>query len=78
MRLLRRRAAAGVTVVSVLHDLALALLADRLVVLDQGRVRASGRSDDPALHAALIAVFGGAIRIEQIGERWVPLADLAR
>ena len=76
--LLRRRAAAGVAVVSVLHDLALALLADRVVVLEQGRLRASGRSDDPALHAVLIAVFGGAIRIERIGERWVPIASLAR
>jgi iron complex transport system ATP-binding protein len=76
--LLRRRAAAGIAVVSVLHDLALALLADRVVVLEGGRLRASGRSDDPMLHAALIAVFGGAIRIERIGERWVPLANLAR
>ena len=78
VRLLRRRAAAGVAVVSVLHDLALALLADHVIVLEQGRVRASGRSDDATLHAVLVAVFGGAIRIERIGERWVPVADLAR
>ena len=78
VQLLRRRAAAGVTVVSVLHDLALALLADRLIVLDRGRVRAVGRSDDAALHAALIDVFGGAIRIERVGSRWVPVADLER
>ena len=76
VQLLRRRAAAGVTVVSVLHDLALALLADRLIVLDRGRLRAVGRSDDAALHAALIDVFGGAIRIERVGARWVPVADL--
>ena len=76
--LLRRQAAVGVAVVSVLHDLALALLADRVVVLEGGRLRASGRSDDPTLHEVLTAVFGGAIRIERIGERWVPLANLAR
>jgi len=78
VQLLRRRAAAGVTVVSVLHDLALALLADRLIVLEHGRLRAVGHSDDPALHAALIAVFGGAIRIERVGARWVPVANLER
>jgi iron complex transport system ATP-binding protein len=78
VRLLRRRAAAGVTVVSVLHDLALALLADRVLVLERGQLRAAGRSDDPALHAALVEVFGGAIRIERVGERWVPIARLER
>ena len=77
VQLLRRRAAAGVTVISVLHDLAFALLADRLIVLDHGRLRVIGRSDDPALHAALIDVFGGAIRIERVGTRWVPVANLA-
>ena len=78
VQLLRRRAAAGVTVVSVLHDLALALLADRLVVLERGRLCAIGRSDEPALHEALIDVFGGAIRIERVGARWVPVANLDR
>jgi len=78
VQLLRRRAATGVTVVSVLHDLALALLADRLIVLDRGRLRAVGRSDDATLHAALIEVFGGAIRIERVGARWVPVANLER
>ena len=76
VQLLRRRAAAGVTVVSVLHDLALALLADRVIVLERGRLRAVGRSDEPALHGALIDVFGGAIRIERVGARWVPVANL--
>ncbi len=78
VQLLRRRAAAGVTVVSVLHDVALALLADRLIVLDRGRVCAVGRSDEPVLHAALIDVFGGAIRIERVGARWLPVANLER
>ena len=76
VRLLRQRAAAGVTVVSVLHDLALALLADRLVVLDRGRLCAVGRSDEPGLHEALIGVFGEAIRIVRVGARWVPVANL--
>jgi iron complex transport system ATP-binding protein len=64
------------TVVSVLHDLPLALRADRLVVLHQGRVQAQGTHDDPAVHAALVAVFEGAIRIQRMGMRFYSLPDL--
>ena len=59
----------------MLHDLTLALGADRLVVLAAGRVRADGRADDPAVHAALVDVFGGAISIERLVSngtaRWI-------
>ena len=64
------------TVISVLHDLSLALAADRLVVLAAGRVRAAGGRDDPAVHAALREVFGGAIRIERVGGEWLAVPDL--
>jgi iron complex transport system ATP-binding protein len=70
-RLLRRRAAGGTTVVSVLHDLSLALVADRVVLMDKGRVRAEGVTDDAALHAALVDTFEGAIRVERAGGRWI-------
>jgi iron complex transport system ATP-binding protein len=73
VRLLQQQARTGVTVVSVLHDLPLALQADRLVVMAEGRIRAEGRCDDPGLHAAMIEVFGGAIRIERIGPLWVAI-----
>ena len=64
------------TVVSVLHDLPLALQADRLVVMKAGRVRFEGTHDDPAVHAALIEVFGNAIRVERVGARFVAVPDL--
>lgn len=76
VRLLQTQARRGHAVVSVLHDLALALLADRLVVMERGRVRADGPPDDPAVHAALAEVFGGALRIERIGERWIAVPQL--
>jgi iron complex transport system ATP-binding protein len=76
VRLLQRQARAGTTVLCVLHDLSLALQADHLVLMQAGRVRAEGSRDDPALHAELIDVFGGAIRIERIGERWLTLPNL--
>jgi iron complex transport system ATP-binding protein len=70
-QLLRRQVASGVTVVSVLHDLSLALLADHLVIVDRGRVRASGSSQETQLHRVLIDIFGGAIRVERFEQRWI-------
>jgi iron complex transport system ATP-binding protein len=63
-------------VISVLHDLSLALAADRLIVLAAGAVRAVGTCDDPAVQAALVEVFDGAIRIERVGAQWVALPQL--
>jgi iron complex transport system ATP-binding protein len=60
---LARRLAATHTVVTVLHDLSLALHADRVLLLHQGQVQANAAFDDPRLHAALVRVFEGAVRI---------------
>ncbi|MEO6897999.1 MAG: ABC transporter ATP-binding protein, partial [Caldimonas sp.] len=77
VRLLREQVRAGVAVVSVLHDLSLALLADRLVLMESGRIRADGASDDPDLHRALVEVFGGAIRIARFDDHWIVIPQLA-
>ncbi|MEQ1807894.1 MAG: ABC transporter ATP-binding protein, partial [Burkholderiaceae bacterium] len=74
-RLLRRLSATR-TVVSVLHDLSLALQADRVVVLSQGLVQVQAGHDDPKLHAHLVAVFDGAIRIETHRGRALALPNL--
>lgn len=77
VRLLQRLAHRdGLAVVSVLHDLSLALQADRLVVMQHGRVRAEGASGDPEVHAALEAVFDHAIRIVAVGGRWVAIPEI--
>jgi len=62
VRLLRRLAATH-TVVTVMHDLPLALAADRVLLLDAGGLRADAPAADPALHAAIAACFGGAVHI---------------
>ncbi len=76
VRLVQRQVRAGVTVVSVLHDLSLALLADRLIVMDRGRIVAAGSRDHAALHTALVNVFGSAIRIVPFESRWVAVPHL--
>ncbi|MEO8279690.1 MAG: ABC transporter ATP-binding protein [Ideonella sp.] len=52
------------SVLSVLHDLPIAMQADRLLVLEQGRLRAEGAPSDPGVQAALVDVFEGSIRID--------------
>lgn len=54
-------------VLSVLHDLPIAMQADRVLVLEAGKLQADGSPSDGAVQAALIRVFGGAIRIETDG-----------
>ena len=74
---LAARARAGLAVVSVLHDVTAALAADRVWVLDRGRLVADGSPHSGELRAALVKVFGGAFSIEpvQLGAarttRWV-------
>jgi iron complex transport system ATP-binding protein len=74
-RSLRTRAQAGAAVISVMHDLTLALGADRIVVMRQGRIAADGPPHDAALQAALAEVFEHAFTIQAVdagaGRRWV-------
>jgi ABC-type cobalamin/Fe3+-siderophores transport system ATPase subunit len=63
----------GTTVVSVLHEISMALQADHLVVMDKGRILHQGRCADAATHQALIDVFDGRIAIHAIGNQWVTL-----
>ena len=75
VRALRARAQRGTTVVTVLHDLTLALAADRVLVLDQGRVVGDGPPDSTQLHAALAQTFAQAFAVHTVatagGPRWV-------
>ena len=66
-RRLAQDAARPRKVLTVVHDLPIALLADRLIVLDGGRPRAEGAPADPRVQRALVDVFHGAIRIEADG-----------
>ncbi len=75
VRLMRKLGQQG-TVVSVLHDLNLALQADRLVVMADGQIMTAGPSADEGVQAALVSVFGGAISIRQIGSQWLAVPEI--
>ncbi|XVJ70689.1 MAG: ABC transporter ATP-binding protein [Rhizobacter sp.] len=59
------------TVVSVLHDVSLALQADQVVVMKAGQIHGQGRTSDPSLHQSLVEVFDNALRIEQVSGRYL-------
>jgi iron complex transport system ATP-binding protein len=71
LAIVRALVAQGVTVVSVLHEISMALHADAVVVMDQGQVRHHGPSGDAATHAALTRVFDARIAIHALAGQWV-------
>lgn len=71
--LVRELVAQGRTVVSVLHEITLALMADEVVVMAQGRVVHAGAAQAAAAHRALESVFDGRIAIHPLGDRWVAI-----
>ena len=80
LRCLAQRARSGAAVAVVLHDITQALAADRVLVMDGGRLVADGAPRDGALQAALVAVFDGAFSIEVVTAqgrpRWVAVPAL--
>ena len=58
-----RQLASTHTIITVLHDLPLAVHADRMLVMRDGAVTGHGESNDVALHAALVDTFDGAIAV---------------
>ncbi len=73
LALVRQLVAEGRTVVSVLHEVSMALLADDLVVMREGAVTYAGPVADVRAHQALSAVFDHRLRIQPVDGRWVAL-----
>jgi iron complex transport system ATP-binding protein len=65
--------AQGTTVVSVLHEIGMALHADDIIVMAQGRIVHHGACQDEATHRAIEAVFDQRIRICPLEGQWVVL-----
>lgn len=73
MHIVRDLVSAGNTVVSVLHEVSIALQADDMVIMANGRVQHHGACADPATHAALEQVFENRIRVLHVDGVWVAL-----
>ncbi|OLP06268.1 ABC transporter family protein [Rhodoferax antarcticus ANT.BR] len=61
------------TVVSVLHEISMALHADEMLIMADGRITHQGGCADPATHQALESVFDHRIRVYPIEDQWVAL-----
>ena len=75
--LVRELVQQGTTVVSVLHEISMALHADQMVIMAQGRVTHQGACADIATHRALENVFERRITIHALGEQWVALPKVS-
>jgi iron complex transport system ATP-binding protein len=63
--------AQGRTVVSVLHEIGMALHADDVIVMQDGCVVHHGATDDASTHQAIELVFDHRIRILGLDDQWV-------
>ena len=73
LALVQALVAQGKTVVSVLHEISMALHADEMVIMAQGRITHQGACDAAVTHRALEAVFDHRIAIHALGDQWVAL-----
>lgn len=77
LALVRALVAQGKTVVSVLHEINMALQADVLVIVAAGRVLHQGASSDAATHRALERVFEGCLQVLQLPQCCIAVPVLA-
>jgi len=73
LQLVRGLTQRGCTVISVLHELNMALQADRLLVMHAGRVTHLGACDAPGTHQALQQAFEHRLHLVSIEGQWLCL-----
>jgi iron complex transport system ATP-binding protein len=74
MEILRRVAHRGGAVLAVVHDLALAArYADRVLILEKGRIVASGKPDEALNPERVATIFGVEADMVKLGDVTVPL-----
>lgn len=74
---MRALVAEGKTVVSVLHEIGMALQADALVLMQAGQVVFQGACAQAATHRAVEAVFEHRIAIHAVAQQWVVVPHLS-
>ena len=78
LALVQALVAQGKTVVSVLHEISMALHADEMLIMAQGGITHQGACDAATTHRALEAVFDHRIAIYELGDQWVALPNVAQ
>jgi iron complex transport system ATP-binding protein len=78
LALVQALVAKGKTVVSVLHEISMALYADEMVIMAQGRITHQGACDAATTHRALEAVFDHRIAVHALGDQQVALPSAAQ
>ena len=73
LQLVRALVAQGCTVVSVLHEISMALNADTMVVMAQGRITHHGPCADAQTHRAVEQVFDHRLAIHALAGQWVAI-----
>ena len=73
LAIVRRHVARGGTAVSVLHEIGMALQADDLLLLRDGRIVHHGPTGDAATHRAVEVVFDRRLQVHAVAGRWVAL-----
>ena len=73
LQLVRALVKQGRTVVSVLHEISMALHADTMVVMAQGRIAHHGPCADAQTHRAVEQVFDQRLAIHALAGQWVTL-----
>jgi len=73
LHMVRGLIAQGKTVVSVLHEISMALHADDMVIMAAGRITHQGACSNAATHRALEQVFEGRIAIHALAGQWLAL-----
>ncbi len=76
LAVVRALVAQGTTVVSVLHEVSIALHADDVLVMASGRKLHHGPAHHPTTHAAVEQVFDQRLSIHEVNGQWVVLPRL--
>ncbi len=63
----------GTAVISVLHELPMALLADEMLIIQAGRITHQGACAHASTHRAMEAVFDQRVRVVQVEAAWAVL-----
>ncbi|MBB4845783.1 iron complex transport system ATP-binding protein [Paucibacter oligotrophus] len=77
LQLVRGLADAGVAVVSVLHELNMALQADGLLIMQAGRLLCHGAPGEAETRRSLQQVFDGRLHLLQVQGQWLALPTTA-